>query len=150
MLSIQANTLLSILVVDDAESNRISLISILTRILKMSLPGTFSITEAIHGDDAVSKVIQKIEIDKKNYQLIFMDFNMPAEEELKYKDGQEATLGIRAVEKAFHLQPNEIGKIVTYTSSPRTAPFAGSDILLAKPCTRQNMEIVLENLSIID
>lgn len=137
---------ISILVVDDAKSNRASLIAMLTGLLKSTQPHSFDVTEAVHGDDAVAKVIHKIETDGANFQLIFMDYHMPAEDELKYKDGEQATLGIRAVEKAFKLDSRHSSKIVTYTSYNRSTPFEGSELLLPKPSTFQNLEIILYKL----
>src|SRR5258708_6228010 len=118
----------SILVVDDAKSNRATLIAMLTGLLKNTLIGSFEIVEAIHGDNAVQKVTEKINADGKNYNLIFMDFYMPTEEVLTYQDGAQATLGIRILEREFNLNQDSVSKIVTYTSDiSRLKPFPGSD-----------------------
>jgi|GEM_PF-7042153 len=136
---------LTILVVDDISRNRTLLIQQLKHIAS-STQSHYIFAEAESGDDAVFKVLEKVTNEKTNYDLIFMDFNMPGSGQLLYGNGEESTIAIRAIEKEGQLSPS---KIVTYTSTNPTQPFRGADIILSKPSTLTNLIAILRALKLL-
>lgn len=106
-----------ILVVDDEELNRIFLIDL----LKMH---NISATEAINGQDAVSKWAKSTK-----FSAILMDIQMPI------LNGYEATKEIRDIEKEKGLNHVPIIAITAFRSNEaRQECFAaGIDAFVAKP-----------------
>ena len=108
---------LSILLVDDASSNR----KMVRRLLDKSL---FTPDEAEDGSVAVSKVTQMVERGEAPYDVILMDFLMPK------MDGPTATRAIRGL----GYRGIVIG--ITGTSSPQDLEIfsaSGADLVMTKP-----------------
>lgn len=138
---------LTILVVDDSKMNRITIIPM----LKRELGADIHITEAVTANDAIDKVIEKIQSDRKNFDLIIMDNLMPypkrdeTDVETIYETGEEATMQIRKLEAS--LKPDINSKIITYSTN-RQNKFLGSDAILQKPCHLTELHAVLCELDI--
>ena len=110
---------LRILLVDDAEDNRILILSHLKKY-------PFSVDTAVNGEDALAK------FRAGKYDLILMDMQMPV------LDGYAATAAIRQLEKEGGLAPS---KIISFTASVlkediERAARAGCDAHMSKPVKR--------------
>jgi len=124
----KASATLSILLVDDASSNR----KMVRRVLDKSL---FIPDEAEDGLVAVSKVSQMVERGEANYDVILMDFMMPK------MDGPTATRAIRGLGYTGII----IG--VTGNSSPQDLEMfqiSGADLVMPKPF---DMDQLVANIS---
>jgi len=124
----KVSKMLSILLVDDASSNR----KMIRRVLNKSL---FIPDEAEDGLVAVSKVSQMVERGEANYDVILMDFMMPK------MDGPTATRAIRGLGYTGII----IG--VTGNSSPQDLEMfqiSGADLVMPKPF---DMDQLVANIS---
>lgn len=126
---------LSILITDDIEDNRKWIADILYSIAPQA-----SIQEAENGAMAIQVVSDKIQQEKRSFDLIIMDFKMPI------LNGEKATEGIRDVEKNAHIA--KISTIITWSSAKSCAYPLGDD-WLPKLTTKQEVEQMMREFNLI-
>ncbi|MDX1742188.1 MAG: ATP-binding protein, partial [Ruegeria sp.] len=114
---------LSILIVEDIETNRFVLREMLER-------DGYKVTEAVNGQEGVDAA------HDTRFDLILMDISMPV------MGGVEAT---RLIRKNGASRDSRIVAVTAHVFNQDTALFreAGMDAVVAKPITRQNMRAVL-------
>ncbi len=112
--------------VDDSDVNRI----LISEYLKNK---NFIITEAINGEDAVSR------FQKENFDIILMDMQMPI------MDGYSATKEIRKLEKKRNIPPAQIIAVTAYALRDEQLKSleAGCDAHLSKPILKEELLNVL-------
>jgi CheY-like chemotaxis protein len=124
---------LAILIADDDPTNR----EILTDALQHILPD-IDITYASNGEQATDESKAQIEATNQNFDLIFMDYQMPL------MNGQEATKAIRDFEVECDLDATQSAYIITW-SAARHTPFEGADDAMSKPLQETELKFLLEN-----
>lgn len=121
-----------ILIADDDPVNR----DILTDSIKAILPQA-DIEYAMNGEQAVERVKARMQSADNNFQIIFMDYQMPL------MNGQEATKAIRAFEQAQHVVGTKSAFIVTWSAARKT-PYEGADAIIAKPLLENELAAVIK------
>lgn len=123
---------LSILITDDIAENRAYIAQLL-----LSVINNAQTEMARDGKAAVDAVAAKIKATGTSFDLIIMDYQMPA------MNGADATAAIRTVEQAA--VPPTKSVIITWSTS-KSAPYAHADDWLPKmPQTEDILRVLQEN-----
>lgn len=142
---IKPKPLLYILVVDDNQSFRATLINFIKRYFKATLkldPDRIKFDQAIDGGAAMFAVQRRLEEGRPPYDIITMDLNMHKDAE---KCGLATTKAIRALEAKSNLKPAYIIRHSTQKLKPdETLAEQGFDAVLNKPARPVEVADALE------
>jgi CheY-like chemotaxis protein len=128
------DNLLTILVTDDDENNRIFMSELVQSVIEQT-----SLQTAQDGETAVKLVNEKIQRTGSSFDLIFMDYKMPG------MNGQETTLAIRQLEQATTGRKS----IIITWSSAKDTPYLQADDWLPKLANKQDMQALLTSVGLL-